>query len=89
MEKEKRQIFVFGSNLAGIHGLGAARFALLHCGAKMKEGVGLFGDSYAIPTKNVRVEHMPLSMVEEYIIQFVCFAKCHYLRVYVSSANYP
>ena len=46
-------IFVFGSNTGGIHGAGAARFALEHRGARMGVGFGLIGQSYAIPTKGV------------------------------------
>lgn len=72
-----KQIFVFGSNLAGVHGAGAARFAFLHCGAKAGEGIGLHGDSYAIPTKNARLESLDLDIVDEYVIQFVHFAKHH------------
>ena len=44
------EIFVFGSNLEGRHLGGAARTALRHFGAVMGQGVGLQGQSYAIPT---------------------------------------
>ena len=44
------EIFVFGSNLAGQHGGGAAYTAYRHFGARMGIGVGLAGQSYAIPT---------------------------------------
>ena len=44
------EIFVFGSNLAGMHGGGAARIAVDRFGAIMGQGVGLQGQSYAIPT---------------------------------------
>ena len=47
---KENEIFVFGSNLAGMHGGGAARIARLHFGAVMGKGVGLQGQSYAIPT---------------------------------------
>ena len=47
---KENEIFVFGSNLAGMHGCGAARIARLHFGATMGKGVGLQGQSYAIPT---------------------------------------
>lgn len=46
----KRDIFVFGSNLAGRHGGGAARIALNRFGAIWGQGEGLQGNSYAIPT---------------------------------------
>ena len=46
----KNEIFVFGSNLAGMHAGGAARQAVDHFGAIMGQGVGLQGQSYAIPS---------------------------------------
>ena len=49
-ELESNEIFVFGSNLAGMHGGGAARFAYKRFGAVWGQGVGLQGQSYAIPT---------------------------------------
>ena len=52
---EAQQIFVFGSNLAGIHGAGAARFAYEHYGAYWGIGYGVTGISYAIPTKEQNV----------------------------------
>ncbi len=47
---EPNEIFVFGSNLQGYHGAGAARMALDKFGAVWGQGVGLQGQSYAIPT---------------------------------------
>ena len=47
---EKGEIFVFGSNLAGHHMGGAARVANMKFGAEWGVGVGLTGQSYAIPT---------------------------------------
>ena len=44
------EVFVFGSNLAGMHGGGAAYVAFRQFGAVMGCGVGLRGQSYAIPT---------------------------------------
>ena len=46
----ENEIFVFGSNLAGAHGGGAARLAYERFGAVWGEGVGLRGQTYAIPT---------------------------------------
>ena len=48
-------IFVFGSNPEGIHGAGAAAVAVRHFGAIYGIGEGLQGQSYAIPTKDLRV----------------------------------
>ena len=50
------EIFVFGSNLAGMHGGGAAWIAYERFGAIMGQGVGLQGQSYAIPTMQGGVE---------------------------------
>ncbi|MDE5633393.1 MAG: transcriptional regulator, partial [Muribaculaceae bacterium] len=44
------EVFVFGSNLQGMHCGGAARTAVLRFGAIMGQGVGIQGQSYAIPT---------------------------------------
>lgn len=44
------EIFVFGSNLAGMHGGGAARVAHRYFGAEWGVGVGSTGQTYAIPT---------------------------------------
>lgn len=66
------EIFVFGSNLQGIHAGGAARTARLHFGAVMGQGVGLQGQSYAIPTMQGGVE-----TIRPYVEEFVAFAKAH------------
>jgi hypothetical protein len=66
-----RQIFVFGSNLDGHHGAGAAKFAMENHGAVWGEGIGLVGNSYAIPTM------MSLDEIKPHIAVFVDFAICH------------
>jgi hypothetical protein len=68
-------IFVFGSNEAGRHGGGAARYAALHCGAREGEGVGLTGRAYAIPTKDHHIKTLPLIKVAEYVANFLYFAQ--------------
>lgn len=72
-----KEIFVFGSNLAGIHGAGSARYAFENCGAIMSNGVGLQGNSYAIPTKDKNFKVLPLSEIKKYIDEFLVFAKEH------------
>lgn len=67
-------IFVFGSNLAGRHGAGAALFARKHHGAKYGFGVGLQGNSYAIPTKDENLRPLPLDRIRHYVAEFVAFA---------------
>jgi len=68
------EIFVFGSNLAGIHGAGAAKLAYQQYGAEWGNGVGLQGNSYAIPTKDYNIKTLPLKDIQQYIKQFVKFA---------------
>lgn len=63
------QVFVFGSNLAGIHGAGAAKAALQY-GARMGHGIGLQGLTYAIPTKDVDIKTMPIDNIKPYIERF-------------------
>lgn len=65
------QIFVFGSNLSGIHGAGAAKAALDYFGACFGVGVGFYGSSYAIPTKNEYVDTMRLDDIAVYVRGFV------------------
>lgn len=56
--------FVFGSNLSGIHGAGAAAYAHKHWGAKWGVGEGLTGRSYALPTKDHNVQTtLPLTRI--------------------------
>ncbi len=66
------EIFVFGSNLAGMHGGGAARLAYQKFGAVWGQGVGLQGQSYAIPTMQGGVE-----TIQPYVDEFIEFAKQH------------
>lgn len=68
-------IFVFGSNLIGVHGAGAARAALRHHGAIWGHGAGLQGNSYAIPTKDHLIETLPLETIKEFVDSFVEFAR--------------
>ena len=69
---EPNEIFVFGSNLRGWHGGGAARIANLKFGAIIGQGVGLQGQSYAIPTMQGGVE-----TIRPYVDEFIDFAKQH------------
>ena len=85
----KNEIFVFGSNLAGIHGAGAALYAKLHHGApyiknvtaewgvKGKNGVGLQGSAYAIPTKDEWIKTLPIERIEPFVKEFIEFAKAN------------
>ena len=68
----ENEIFVFGSNLAGAHAGGAARVAHVRFGAVWGQGVGLQGQSYAIPTMQGGVE-----TIKPYVDEFVSFAAEH------------
>lgn len=66
-------IFVFGSNLQGRHGKGAAKTALEKYGAKYGQGMGLQGQSYAIPTKDHFMKTLPLAEIHDYVKKFMQF----------------
>jgi len=70
-------IFVFGSNLAGRHGAGAAKFAAQHHGAIYGQGFGLQGNSFAIPTKDANIRTLPLRHIRIYVEMFKMFAEDH------------
>lgn len=83
------EIFVFGSNLAGIHGAGAARDAVLRHGATYEKnvtarwgkrgqyGVGMQGSSYAIPTKDEWIRTLPIERIRPFVKEFIEFALAH------------
>ena len=66
----ENEIFVFGSNLEGSHGGGAAAIAARKFGAIWGQGVGLQGQSYGIPTM-----HGGVSAIKPYVDEFIEFAK--------------
>lgn len=66
------EIFVFGSNLAGHHGGGAALLAWRKWGAVWGQGVGLQGQTYGIPTM-----HGGPEAIRPYVDEFVDFARRH------------
>lgn len=68
-------VFVFGSNLAGRHGAGAAKYAVEHYGAEYGIGFGRTGNAYAIPTKDSNLRTLPLDTIEHYIKNFVQYAR--------------
>jgi hypothetical protein len=63
------EIFVFGSNLAGIHGAGAAKTAL-KWGALHGVHEGLCGRTYAIPTKDINIETLPIENIKSFVLKF-------------------
>lgn len=80
------EIFVFGSNLAGRHGKGAALEAKKTFGAEEGKGEGRAGNSYAIPTKDGRpgtppLAHpdatLPLEVIRQHVEEFIRYANDH------------
>lgn len=68
-------IFVFGSNLAGRHGKGAALTAKIHYGAVTGVGVGRTGNAYAIPTKDENLHVLPVSVIAKHVAEFISYAR--------------
>jgi len=68
----ENEIFVFGSNLLGLHAGGAARVAHTQFGAEWGNGDGIMGQSYAIPTMQGGVE-----TIAPYVDKFIEYAKNH------------
>lgn len=75
MKIPSNEIFVFGSNLAGRHGKGAAAFAVVRYRAKYGVGIGRTGDSYAIPTKDENIRVLPLSEIKKNVNVFLEYAR--------------
>jgi hypothetical protein len=71
-ELRENEVFVFGSNLDGLHGGGAAAAAVRYFGAVWGQGVGMQGQSYAIPTMQGGVE-----TIKPYVDEFIEFARNH------------
>lgn len=71
-ELNENEIFVFGSNLDGLHGGGAARIAYDKFGAIWGQGVGFQGQCYGIPTM-----HGGVDVIKPYVDEFINFAKSH------------
>ena len=70
------EVFVFGSNITGQHGAGAAKIAM-GFGARWGKGVGLSGQTYGIPTKYTPWKTLPLPKIKEYVTEFLTFAVDH------------
>ena len=70
-ELEESQVFVFGSNLAGIHGAGAAKLAHDKFGAPWHLSFGHYHKVFAIPTKDFNIQTLPLSTIEGYVNAFI------------------
>jgi len=67
-------VFVFGSNLAGRHGKGAALHAKQHYGAEYGVGKGRTGNAYALPTKGYQLNVLSLDRIQDFINEFITYA---------------
>jgi hypothetical protein len=71
----ENEVFVFGSNLSGIHGKGAAKTAL-KWGAKWGQSNGIQGKTYAIPTKDATIKRvLHIDEIKPFVDEFIEFAK--------------
>lgn len=70
-------IFVFGSNLAGRHGAGAALYAKEHYGAEYGKAEGPTGSAYALPTCSADIQPLPLADIRVHVQFFLDYARAH------------
>lgn len=82
-ELKPNEIFVFGSNEAGIHGAGAALLAVKKFGALPRHGLGQFGQSFAIPTKDQNIKTLPLEVISGYVRYFTNWAQAYWQTTYL------
>jgi hypothetical protein len=72
---KSNEIFVFGSNTAGIHGAGAAKLAHQKFGAFYGQGFGLMYKSFAIPTKDSYINTLSIKQIKIFVDEFIEIAK--------------
>ena len=71
---KKIEIFVFGSNLSGNHGRGAAKYAVQAYGARHGQAIGRQGNAYAIPIKDAKFKALPLDRIKRHVDDFLNYA---------------
>lgn len=76
-------VFVFGSNRAGRHGAGAAKYAMQAYGAIYGQGEGRQGNSYGIPTKDENLKTLSLDEIEKHIRYFVKYASEFHWEIFI------
>lgn len=76
------EVFVFGSNLAGRHGAGAALQAV-KWGAEYGKGFGLMGQTFGIPTRDRNIITLDLPTIEIYVEGLLLFAKEHAAKTFL------
>lgn len=75
LPRGKEAVFVFGSNLAGRHGAGAAKTAHVNFRAEYGVGRGPTGMAYALPTKGKKLDVLPLEVVAQHVANFLDHAR--------------
>ncbi len=80
-------LFVFGSNLKGYHGAGAAKDAVAEFGAIMGKAEGLQGNSYAIPTKSIWLKPLPIEEIRRNILRFVGWSLDNEYKYFITAVG--
>jgi hypothetical protein len=83
---EPNEVFVFGSNLRGAHGAGAAKLAVEKFGAIYGEGEGLMGRSYAFPTKDENIKTLSLADIKTSVDNFLVCCKKYPQKTFLITA---
>lgn len=83
---ESNQIFVYGSNLAGIHGAGAAKTAYKKFGATWGRMHGLDNNTYGIPTKDAKLNVLSLDRIQLYVRNFIEDTKNYPEKIFLVTA---
>ncbi len=76
-------VFVFGSNQRGAHGAGAAKAAQLYFGARYGCGFGPMGQSFAIPTKDTKLNVLDLDTIKRFVDKFLDHARANPSKVFL------
>lgn len=84
-ELKENEIIVIGTNLAGIHGAGAAKFAHKRFGLKLGFGEGLDENSkcYAFPTKDEDIETLPLHVIKDKVLNLYSCAASNPNKIFL------
>lgn len=83
---QSNEIFVFGTNIAGRHGAGAAKFAYKKLGATIGRCHGLDGVCYGIPTKDENLKVLPVDRIQKYVNNFIFDATYYPEKVFLVTA---
>ena len=83
-ELKRNEVFVFGSNLSGMHGAGAAEMAKRKFKAVYGQGTGPQGKTYAIPTKGLYAKHsLPIELIRPFVDSFIEYARFNEEKIFL------